>query len=94
MANEHLSLFGFKTYGTLHSQVLEIWTDPSEAGLAPYWPYCNAAQRLRSVAMTPHDVENWNSLQWRRRLERFGEDDGPVVATGAGGEVDGIWLDC
>ena len=41
--------------------------------------------------MTPHEEGNWNSLQWRRRLERFGEDDGPVIATGAGGEVDGIW---
>ena len=40
--------------------------------------------------MTPDHAGNWNSLQWRRRLERFGEDDGPVIATGAGGEVDGI----
>jgi acid phosphatase len=40
--------------------------------------------------MVPHDVANWDSLQWRRRLERFGEDDGPVVAAGFGGEVDGI----
>jgi acid phosphatase len=63
----------------------------SQAGLAPYWPYCNAAKRMRSVAMTPDDVSNWDSLQWRRRLERFGEDDGPMIAAGAGGEVDGIW---
>lgn len=41
--------------------------------------------------MTPSDDSNWNSLQWRRRLERFGEDDGPVVAAGPRGEVDGIW---
>ena len=61
------------------------------AGLAPYWPYCGAAKRLRSVAMTPDDVTNWDSLQWRRRLERFGDDDGPVIATGSGGEVDGVW---
>ncbi|KAK5091580.1 hypothetical protein LTR05_001765 [Lithohypha guttulata] len=60
------------------------------AGLAPYWPYCNAAQRLRSVAYTPQDVTTWDSLQWRRRLERFGEDDGPTIAAGVGGEVDGI----
>ncbi|KAH0837607.1 hypothetical protein FOPE_04980 [Fonsecaea pedrosoi] len=33
---------------------------------------------------------NWNSLQWRRRLERFGEDDGPVIAAGPKGQVDGV----
>ncbi|KAJ9662765.1 hypothetical protein H2198_001214 [Neophaeococcomyces mojaviensis] len=60
------------------------------AGLAPYWPYCNAAQRLRSVAYTPQDMTTWDSLQWRRRLERFGEDDGPIIAAGPDGEVDGI----
>lgn len=60
------------------------------AGLAPYWPYCNAAKRLRSVAYTPQDVSEWDSLQWRRRLERFGPDDGPMVASGPNGEVDGI----
>ncbi|KAJ9616434.1 hypothetical protein H2200_000152 [Cladophialophora chaetospira] len=60
------------------------------AGLPAYWPYCNAAQRLRSVAMTPGDSSQWNSLQWRRRLEMFGDDDGPVIAAGAKGEVDGI----
>ncbi|EXJ91150.1 hypothetical protein A1O1_04259 [Capronia coronata CBS 617.96] len=60
------------------------------AGLPAYWPYCNAAQRLRSVALTPQDDLRWNSLQWRRRLERFGHDDGPVIAAGPAGEVDGI----
>lgn len=60
------------------------------AGLAPYWPYCNAAKRLRSVAYTPQDMSEWDSLQWRRRLERFGPDDGPMIASGPNGEVDGI----
>lgn len=60
------------------------------AGLAPYWPYCNAAKRLRSVAFTPHDITEWDSLQWRRRLESFGPDDGPTIANGPNGEVDGI----
>ena len=60
------------------------------AGLRPYWPYCNAAQRLRSIAYTPQDVTEWDSLQWRRRLERFGDDDGPTIAAGPNGEVDGI----
>ena len=46
---------------------------------------------MRSVAMTPADTSQWDSLQWRRRLERFGEDDGPIVAAGPNGEVDGVW---
>ena len=41
--------------------------------------------------MTPSDASDWDSLQWRRRLERFGEDDGPVIAAGPNGEVDGVW---
>ena len=40
--------------------------------------------------MTPHDLGGWNNLEWRRRLERFGEDDGPIIASGASGQVDGI----
>lgn len=41
--------------------------------------------------MTTDDVTKWDSLQWRRRLETFGEDDGPIIAAGPAGEVDGIW---
>jgi hypothetical protein len=32
-----------------------------------------------------------SSLQWRIRLERLGEDDGPIVVAEPGGEVDDIW---
>ena len=32
----------------------------------------------------------WSSLQWRRRLETFGSDDGPVIAAGPRGEVDAV----
>lgn len=37
-----------------------------------------------------NSTSNWNALQWRRRLETFGSDDGPVIAAGRNGEVDGI----
>ncbi|KAL6706045.1 hypothetical protein ACN47E_006147 [Coniothyrium glycines] len=56
-------------------------------GLPPYWPYCNAARRLTSVIMNTSD---WNSLEYRRRLETFGSDDGPVIASGPKGEFNGI----
>ncbi len=32
----------------------------------------------------------WSAMQWRRRLETFGSDDGPVIASGPRGEVDNI----
>lgn len=37
-----------------------------------------------------NDTSNWSALQWRRRLETFGSDDGPVVASGPQGEVDAV----
>jgi acid phosphatase len=55
------------------------------------WPYCNAAKRFSSVAMTKLDWSGWNELQWRRRIETFGENDEPVIARGGRGEADGIW---
>ena len=40
--------------------------------------------------MTKTDWSQWDNLQWRRRLETFGDDDGPVVARGPKGEIDGV----
>ena len=55
------------------------------------WPYCNAARRMTSVQMNKTDWSSWDQLQWRRRLETFGKDDSPVIATGPQGEVDTVW---
>ena len=55
------------------------------------WPYCNAAKRLSSVLMEKSDSTEWNQLQWRRRLETFGDNDTAVLSAGPDGEVDGIW---
>ena len=41
--------------------------------------------------MTTKDWSQWDALQYRRRLETFGADDGPVVAAGPKGEYDAIW---
>ncbi|KAF4305998.1 acid phosphatase [Botryosphaeria dothidea] len=60
------------------------------AGLPPHWPYCNAARRLTSVIMSANDASQWDELKWRRRLETFGGDDGPVIASGPNGEFDAI----
>ncbi|MCJ1379533.1 hypothetical protein MMC17_002634 [Xylographa soralifera] len=40
--------------------------------------------------MTKKDWSSWDKLDWRRRLETFGEDDGPIIATGPKGEIDGV----
>ena len=59
-------------------------------GLPPHWPYCSAARQMASVAMTSSDLRGWDELKWRRRMETFGADDGPVIASGPRGEVDGV----
>ncbi|KAH8728057.1 histidine phosphatase superfamily [Phaeosphaeriaceae sp. PMI808] len=56
-------------------------------GLRQYWPYCNHAQQLTSIIK---GTEDWDSLKFRRRLETFGSDDGPVIASGPQGEFDAI----
>jgi acid phosphatase len=36
------------------------------------------------------DAAEWSPLTWRRRIETFGSDDGPLIATGPRGEADAI----
>ncbi|TVY29285.1 putative acid phosphatase [Lachnellula hyalina] len=57
------------------------------AGLGAFWPYCAIARQMVSATMEPG---KWTPLTWRRRLETFGIDDGPVIATGPNGEVDSV----
>ncbi|KAL8636555.1 MAG: hypothetical protein Q9228_006058 [Teloschistes exilis] len=56
----------------------------------PDWPYCNAAKRFSSVVMTKTDWSTWDDFQWRRRIETFGDDDRPVLASGPKGLVDTV----
>jgi hypothetical protein len=41
--------------------------------------------------MTTTDWSQWDGLKYRRRLETFGTDDVPLIATGPNGEFDGVW---
>lgn len=59
------------------------------AGLAAFWPYCSVARSLVSATMN-NDTSNWGHMEWRRRLETFGPDDGPLIAAGSNGEIDGV----
>ena len=46
---------------------------------------------MASVIMTGANGSAWNDLQWKRRLETFGDDDGPVLAAKKREEADVIW---
>ena len=59
------------------------------AGLGAYWPYCAVARQMVSSTYEGKE-KKWSDLQWRRRIETFGNDDGPVIATGPKGEVDAV----
>lgn len=60
------------------------------AGLPAYWPYCTAAQQMRSAVMSADG--SWDTMQWRRRLETFERQvdasatDDPTLAKGSKGE--------
>lgn len=71
------------------------------AGLAAFWPYCASVRHMRSTVLEDIDRKTgepgqFNTLEWKRRLETFGENDEPVVATGPGSQMDSIcdmgWL--
>ncbi|OAL56263.1 phosphoglycerate mutase-like protein [Pyrenochaeta sp. DS3sAY3a] len=59
-------------------------------GLGAYWPYCNAARQFSSVILNAKDLSEWDSLKYRRRIETFGADNGPIIASGPAGEFDAI----
>ena len=41
--------------------------------------------------MTKTDWSSWDKLQWRRRLETFGDNDASILAAGPDGEIDTVW---
>jgi acid phosphatase len=59
------------------------------AGLPAFWPYCSVARQLLSATMD-NNTSHWGALEWRRRLETFGPDDDPVIASGPHGQVDAV----
>ncbi|KAH8674103.1 acid phosphatase [Xylariales sp. PMI_506] len=68
------------------------------AGLPAFWPYCNAVRQMRSAVLDGSfgpgsggsSGPTFTTLEWKRRLEAFGPNDEPVVATGPRGELDAI----
>ena len=63
------------------------------AGLRPYWPYCASARQMKS-AILAHGGDKgdapFSTLEWKRRLETFGGNDEPIIASGPKGQVDDV----
>lgn len=57
------------------------------AGLPPFWPYCSAVRELKSAVL---EKSHFTTLEWKRRLETFGPNDEPVLATGPTGQLDDV----
>ncbi|KAK1139376.1 hypothetical protein N8T08_000827 [Aspergillus melleus] len=74
-----------------HGERTPVSSRFQNAGLAPYWPYCNVARQMIQMAASNQDVSSWNGFQWRRKMETFGDNDESVVAVGATGDIEGIW---
>ncbi|KAK3375278.1 histidine phosphatase superfamily [Podospora didyma] len=62
-------------------------------GLRPFWPYCASVRQLKS-AVLGHGGERgdapFDMLEWKRRLETFGSNDEPIIATGPRGQRDDV----
>lgn len=62
------------------------------AGLHPFWPYCASVRQIKSSILGSNGDRNlpFNTLEWKRHLETFGDNDEPISATGPKGELDDI----
>lgn len=41
--------------------------------------------------MANTDGSSWDRLEWRRRIETFGDNDASVIAAGPQWEIDTVW---
>ncbi|KAI9368759.1 histidine phosphatase superfamily [Aspergillus egyptiacus] len=74
-----------------HGERTPVSSRFENAGLTPYWPYCNVARRMVQMAASNENLSSWNGFEWRRKMETFGDRDQTVVTVGAGGDIEGIW---
>ncbi|KAL4956000.1 histidine acid phosphatase [Aspergillus filifer] len=73
-----------------HGERTPVSSRFENAGLSPYWPYCNVARRMVQMAGSNADLSAWNGFQWRRKMETFGDKDQTIVTVGAGDDIEGI----
>ncbi|RDW90232.1 putative acid phosphatase [Aspergillus mulundensis] len=74
-----------------HGERTPVSSRFENAGLLPYWPYCNVARRMVQMAASNEDLSSWNGFKWKRKMETFGDRDQTIVTVGAGGDIEGIW---
>ena len=43
------------------------------------------------MAASKEDLSSWDNFNWRRQMERFGDNDEALTAVGPEGESRGIW---
>lgn len=63
------------------------------AGLKAFWPYCSSLRHMRDAVLERSKDGNgttFSTLEWKRRLETFGPNDAPIIATGPSGELDAV----
>ncbi|TKA71269.1 hypothetical protein B0A55_07342 [Friedmanniomyces simplex] len=71
-----------------HGERTPISSRFKNTGLATYWPYCEAANRFKDVVLTGD--RRWDTLHWKRRLETFDANNGPIPARSSKGGIDNI----
>lgn len=65
-------------------------------GLPAFWPYCSSVRQMKSAVLedaekkAAGEFSQFSILEWKRRLETFGQNDEPMVATGPGGQLDDV----
>lgn len=73
-----------------HGERTPVGARFTNTGLATHWPYCSAAKAMTDAVL--HADDSWDTLRWKRTLEKFGNNDTPVVARGKNGERDAMCL--
>ena len=60
------------------------------AGLQPFWPYCSSVRHFKSAILNGSPDQPVDTLEWKRHLETFGDNDEPILARGPKDQVEGV----
>ncbi|KAF8247060.1 phosphoglycerate mutase-like protein [Wilcoxina mikolae CBS 423.85] len=71
-----------------HGERTQVSSRFQNAGVPPFWPYCNVASRFTAAVLGPGNT--WDTLSFQRRLETFGKNGEAILGAGPGAVVDNI----
>lgn len=61
-------------------------------GVPAFWPFCASAAAFRSAVLGAKGPEDWGHLNYRRRVETYGNNGEAVIAGGQAPEdIEKIW---